>query len=59
MKTTRRVYMEEDERKENGYIENDVRISHRNLLWYVYRSLAEDVIISDERDLMIIKSEKK
>lgn len=29
----------------------DVRISHRNLLWYIYRALAEEMVLSQEAEV--------
>ena len=42
-----------DERKvfnENGeiVIDDDTRISHKNMLWFLYRLLAEEIITTEE-----------
>jgi hypothetical protein len=49
--------MEEDKRKEKGYLESESRISHRNILWYVYRALAEEVNITKETEGMILSTD--
>lgn len=36
--------MDEDNKEKNKIISGDERISHRNILWFVYRALAEEEI---------------
>ena len=36
-----------DEEKDAG-MDDDIRISYRNMLWLIYRALSEDMLTTDE-----------
>lgn len=47
------VYMEEE--KKEMYTDNKIKVTYSNMLWLIYRALAEDIITAEELGKIVYK----